>query len=94
MFFLYVLKEEKKCLVTDVFEEYIKPIETGRFISDYGVDFKQVLKKIKNEQKYDKVYGKALRKMRLLTNGKEYQSDSCLPIYCTQKEIEESKYRG
>jgi|TARA_B110000305_G_C19223895_1_gene531894 hypothetical protein len=40
MFFLYVLKEEKKCLVTDVFEEYIKPIETGRFISDYGEDFK------------------------------------------------------
>lgn len=72
MFFLYVLKEEKKCLVTEVFEEYIKPIETGRFISDYGEDFKQVLKKIKNEQKYDKVYGKALRKMRLLTNGKEY----------------------
>lgn len=40
MFFLYVLKEEKKCLVTDVFEEYIKPIETGRFIKDYGEDFK------------------------------------------------------
>lgn len=26
MFFLYVLKEERKCPVTEVFEEYIKPI--------------------------------------------------------------------
>jgi len=31
MFFLYVLKEEKKGLVTDIFQEYIKPLNTGRF---------------------------------------------------------------
>jgi len=39
MFFLYVLKEEKNCPVTQVFEDYIKPIETSRFTTDYGEDF-------------------------------------------------------
>lgn len=76
MFFLYVLKEKKNWFVNDVFEEYVKPIETDRFTADYGGDFKLVLKKIKerqeNEKKCEKVYGKALRKMRLLTVGKEY----------------------
>jgi hypothetical protein len=47
MFFLYVLKEEKKCPITDVFEEFIKPIETNRFAADYGDDYRQILKKIK-----------------------------------------------
>jgi hypothetical protein len=28
LFFLYVLKEEKNCPVSDVFEKFIKPIET------------------------------------------------------------------
>lgn len=76
MFFLYVLKEKKNWFVNEVFEEYIKPIETARFTSEYGGDFKLVLKKIrerqKNEQKFEKIYGKALRKMRLLSIGKEY----------------------
>jgi hypothetical protein len=47
MFFLYVLKEEKKCPITEVFEEFIKPIETNRFAADYGDDYRQILKKIK-----------------------------------------------
>ena len=47
MFFLYVLKEEKKCPVTEVFDEFIKPIETQRFAADYGEDYHKVLKKIK-----------------------------------------------
>jgi hypothetical protein len=47
MFFLYVLKEEKKCPITEVFEEFIKPIETNRFAADYWDDYRQILKKIK-----------------------------------------------
>lgn len=47
MFFLYVLKEEKKCPVTEVFDDYIKPIETARFTADYGEDYRKVLRKIK-----------------------------------------------
>ena len=46
MFFIYVLKEEKKCPVSEVFEEYIKPIETSRFTSDHLADYKKILKKI------------------------------------------------
>lgn len=51
MFFLYVLKEEKKCPVTEVFEDYIKPIETSRFTADYGEDYRQVLQRIKRAKK-------------------------------------------
>ena len=47
MFFLYVLKEEKKCPVTEVFDEFIKPIETQRFAAAYGGHYHKVLKKIK-----------------------------------------------
>ena len=47
MFFLYVLKEEKKCPITEFFEEFIKSIETNRFAADYGDDYKKILKKIK-----------------------------------------------
>lgn len=79
MFFLYVLKEERKCPVTEVFEEYIKPIETNRFQQDYGDDYRKALKKIKKQTKYEKLYNKALRKMRNLNGNKEYKSDSCLP---------------
>lgn len=79
MFFLYVLKEERKCPVTEVFEEYIKPIETNRFQEDYGDDYRKALKKIKKQTKYEKLYNKALRKMRNLNGNKEYKSDSCLP---------------
>ena len=39
MFFLYVLKEERKCPVTEVFEKFIKPIETARFTVDYGDNY-------------------------------------------------------
>lgn len=49
MFFLYVLKEEKKCPVTEVFDEYIKQIETSRFTADYGEDYYKVLKKLKKQ---------------------------------------------
>lgn len=64
MFFLYVLKEEKKCPVTEVFDDYIKPIETSRFTADYGDDYRKVLKKIKKQTKYEKLYNRALKKMR------------------------------
>ena len=80
MFFLYVLKEERKCPVTEVFEEYIKPIETNRFTADYGDDYRKVLKKIKKHTKYERLYNKALKRMKLLNGNKEYKSDSCL--YC------------
>ena len=80
MFFLYVLKEEKKCPVTEVFEEYIKPIETSRFTADYGDDYRKVLKKIKKHTKYERMYNKALKRIKLLNGNKEYKSDSCL--YC------------
>ncbi len=59
MFFLYVLKEEKKCPVSEVFEEYIKPIETCRFASEYGADYKKILRKIQKQTKYEKLYSKA-----------------------------------
>lgn len=80
MFFLYVLKEEKKCPVTEVFENYIKPIETSRFTTDYGEDYKRVLKKIKKQSKYEKIYNRALKKMRIQHYNKDYKSDSCIPI--------------
>ena len=51
MFFLYVLKEEKKCPVTEVFEDYIKPIETSRFTTEGGEDYRQVLQRIKRAKK-------------------------------------------
>jgi len=81
MFFLYVLKEEKKCPVNEVFENFIKPIDTSRFTADYGEDYKKVLKKIKKQSKYEKLYNRAIKKMRLLNGNKEYKSDSCLPNY-------------
>lgn len=81
MFFLYVLKEEKNAPVTEVFEKYIKPIDTSKFATDYGDDYRKVLKKIKNESRYEKLYNKAIKKMRLLNGNKEYKSDTCLPVY-------------
>jgi hypothetical protein len=85
MFFLYVLKEERKCPVTEVFEEYIKPIETSRFTADYGDDYRKVLKKIKKHSKYERLYNKALIRIKLLNGNKEYKSDSCL--YCQTNEF-------
>ena len=79
MFFLYVLKEEKKCPVTEVFENFIKPIETTRFTSDYGEDYRKVLKTIKKHTKYEKLYNRVLRKMKQQNCNKEYKSDSCVP---------------
>ena len=84
MFFLYVLKEEKKCPVTEVFEDYIKPIETSRFTADYGEDYRKVLQRIKRAKKelrYEKLYGRALKKIKQLHGNKEYKSDSCLPVF-------------
>lgn len=81
MFFLYVLKEEKKCPVTEVFENYIKPIETTRFAADYGEDYRKVLRKIKKQSRYEKIYNRALKKMKQINMNKEYKSDSCLPVY-------------
>jgi len=78
MFFLYVLKEERQCPVTEVFEEYIKPIDTNRFTTDYGDDYRKVLKKIKKHTKYERMYNKAIKRMKLLNGNKEYMSDSCL----------------
>ena len=69
MFFLYVLKEEKKCPVTEVFEDFIKPIETTRFTADYGEDYRRVLKKIKKQTRYEKIFNRALRKMRVINNN-------------------------
>jgi hypothetical protein len=79
MFFLYVLKEEKKCPVTEVFEDFIKPIETSRFTVDYGENYRNVLKKIKKQSKYEKLFNRVLKKMKQLNNNKEYKSDSCVP---------------
>ena len=76
---------ERKCPVTEVFEEYIKPIETNRFTADYGDDYRKVLKKIKKHTKYERVYNKALNRMKLLNGNKEYKSDSCL-YYTTKQE--------
>jgi len=81
MFFLYVLKEEKNCPVSEVFENYIKPIETSRFTSTYGEDYRKVLKTIKRQSKYERLFTRALKRMRQLNNNKEYKSDSCLPVY-------------
>jgi hypothetical protein len=80
MFFLYVLKEEKKCPVTEVFENFIKPIETSRFTTDYGEDYKRVLKKIKKHTKYEKIYRRAMQRMRIHHYNKDYNYDSCVPI--------------
>ena len=80
MFFLYVLKEEKKCPVSEVFDTFIKPIETQRFTTDYGEDYKRVLKMIKKQTKFEKIYNRALKKMKLSNYNKDYKSDSCLPL--------------
>jgi len=40
-----------------------------------------VLRKIKKQARYEKLYNRALRKMRLLNGNKEYKRDSCLPVY-------------
>mmetsp|Transcript_1309 Transcript_1309/g.1664 ORF Transcript_1309/g.1664 Transcript_1309/m.1664 type:complete len:106 (-) Transcript_1309:439-756(-) len=79
MFFLYVLKEEKKCPVSEVFEEYIKPIETCRFSSDYGSDYKKILRKIQKQTKYEKLYSKAVKKVKLIKGNRDYKSDTTLP---------------
>ena len=79
MFFLYDLKEERKCPVTEVFEKFIKPIETARFTVDYGDNYQQVLQKVKMQNKYEKLFNKALSKMKLLNACRDYKSDSCIP---------------
>jgi hypothetical protein len=81
MFFIYVLKEEKNCPVQEVFEEYIKPIETNRFSADYGIDYRRVLSQIKKHNRYERLFNKAMKKIKLVQGSKDYKSDSCLPIY-------------
>lgn len=79
MFFLYVLKEERNCPVSEVFEKFIKPIETRRFSADYGVDFRDVLENMKKRDKTEKMYSKAVKKIKLVEGNRDYKSDSCLP---------------
>ena len=80
LFFLYVLKEEKECPVSEVFEEYIKPIETSRFKVDFGEDYAKVLRHVKNVMKFDKLYDKALKKLKMMNGRRDYLSDTCLPV--------------
>lgn len=47
MFFLYVLKEERDCPISEVFEQYIKPVKTSRFKTDFGDDYGKLLRKVK-----------------------------------------------
>lgn len=98
MFFIYILKEEKNCPVQEVFEEYIKPIETNRFSADYGIDYRRVLNQIKKHNRYDRLFNKAVKKIRLVQGSKDYKSDSCLPTYQKQpfeaREEPRSQRRG
>ena len=81
MFFLYVLKEEKKYPVTQVFEDFIKPLDTSRFTTDYGEDYRKILKKIKRQTHYEKLFNRAIRKIRQFNGNLDgYKSDSCLPL--------------
>lgn len=80
MFFLYVLKEERQCPVSEVFEEYIKPIKTSRFKADFGEDYAKVLRQVKKQMKYEKLYDKAVKKLKLMNGRREYLSDTCLPV--------------
>lgn len=84
MFFLYVLKEERQCPVSEVFEEFIRPIKTSRFKADFGEDYSKVLRQVKKSIKYEKLYDKAVKKLKLMNGRREYHSDSCLP--CTYKD--------
>ena len=79
MFFLYVLKEERDCPISEVFEQYIKPVKTSRFKSDFGEDYGKLLRKVKRQNRYEKLYNRALKKLKLKNGRREYLSDSCLP---------------
>ena len=91
MFFIYVLKEEKKCPVSEVFEEYIKPIETSRFTSDHLADYKKILMKIQKQSKCEKIFNRALKKLKLMNGNREYKSDSCLPDSNNRQESSEPR---
>lgn len=79
MFFLYVLKEERGCPVSEVFEDYIKPMSTRRFQSDFADDYAKMLERIKMAQRNEKIYNVALKKLKRRQYRKDYQSDSCIP---------------
>mgnify|MGYP007078167406 CR=1 FL=1 len=80
MFFLFVLKEERGCPVSEIFEQYIKPIKTTRFKSDFAEDYGKVLKKIKKQVHFERIYNKAIRKLKIRNCRLDYLSDSCVPI--------------
>ena len=83
MFFLYVLKEERGCPVSEIFEQYIKPIKTTRFKSNFAEDYGRVLKKVKKQIYFERVYNRALRKLKVRNCRMDYLSDSCVPISTT-----------
>ena len=80
MFFLFVLKEERGCPVSEIFEQYIKPIKTTRFKSDFAEDYGKVLKKMKKQVHFERIYNKAIRKLKIRNCRLDYLSDSCVPI--------------
>lgn len=92
MFFLYVLKEERDCPISEVFEKYIKPVKTSRFKSDFGEDYGKLLRKVKRQNRYEKLYDRALKKLKLKNGRREYLSDSCLPSCLPQQGTEHSAY--
>ena len=79
MFFLYVLKEERNCPVSEVFEQFIKPMPTSRFKSDFAEDYSKLLRKMKRQMQYDKLFDKAVKRLKLKAGRHEYLSDSCVP---------------
>lgn len=79
MFFLYVLKEERNCPVSEVFDQFIKPMPTSRFKSDFAEDYSKLLRKMKRQMQYDKLFDKAVRRLKLKKGRNEYLSDSCVP---------------
>ena len=60
MFFLYVLKEEQNCPVSEVFDKFIKPLETDRFRSNFSEDYKEVLEQVKKQKLVETPLGQNL----------------------------------
>lgn len=81
MFFLYVLKEERNCPVSEVFEQFIKPMPTSRFKSDFAEDYSKLLRKMKRQMQYEKLFDKAVKRLKLKKGRNEYLSDSCVPSH-------------
>lgn len=92
MFFLYVLKEERDCPISEVFEQYIKPVKTSRFKSDFGEDYGKLLRKVKRLNRFEKMYNRALKKLKLKNGRREYLSDSCVPSFLPQQGTEQGSH--